>query len=192
MNARDARMLRDALQPILITREPVLARQWEEATGIIGAKDSLLGEATAIVGAIANGSVSSLCEIDQDWMMKLERDYLCERYDDILREHLVTPHNAPSKSSIAFMVAEALAGSSRYDEALLLFEVIEKDPAFRVNHPLASIMAVERAGTIYAHRGERTRAQERYKEFLSTWESLDIPIADYFRVTEEINEVGAH
>lgn len=190
MDVRDARLFRDSVQPILITREPVLARQWEEEAANIKAEDPLLEEARAIVGAIANGSVSSLCDLEQDWAMKLERDYLCERYDDILREHLVTPQNAPARSNIAFMVAEALAGRTRYDEALRLFEVIEQDPAFRVNHPLASIMALERAGTIHASRGERGKAKECYKRFLENWESLDVPIADYFRVTAEFNEAG--
>lgn len=182
----DTRLLRDSIQPVLVTGEPMLARQWLEAIAEAGEGETLEA-ARNLVRAISEGDKVDVCGAEAGGVLELETDYFCERYERILGSVSVTADDLNCRSPAGFYFADSLARVGRDGEAKEIFEVIERDPVCRVSQPLASTVSMQRLGDISERRGDAEEALRRYREFLTTWESLDTPIDEYFRVTEKVN-----
>ncbi|MBN2671542.1 MAG: hypothetical protein JXX29_07705, partial [Deltaproteobacteria bacterium] len=177
----------DSMYSVLITNDALLAAKWLDEVEMLDISHRYIPEAAEIVSAIAKGDQQAFCKQTTSSIFQLASDYVCRRYDSILNRVLITPATAASKRNEAMFAADALRAQKKFDDASALYEVIEKDPLFRVNCPVASITAMKRLGDVYLALGQKTQAEEMIRKYLSTWESLDLPIADYLDATQMIS-----
>jgi tetratricopeptide (TPR) repeat protein len=182
-------LIRDSISPLVITTDPSLARKWLSEIEATDINDSRLNEASLLVSAIADDQLDQFCAADgTDNLFALEANYACRNYEKIVSAYRMTPKTATAQAHSAFFVADALHKMKQYKKAKALFEVIEAESDFRINYPVASIVAIERLGEIaqMQEHPDKDEALRMYRRYITVWESLDIPIESYLRATDYV------
>jgi hypothetical protein len=184
--------LRPSLQPVLLTGDPRLAAIWLEAAAPDGPQPPVMRAAARLVAAVRDGDQALCAEPEEGWSaLRVERAYWCGRWDEITGETARGSQDDLKARMGRFYLADALARTGRTREAAALFEALERDPAARTMQPFASILGLERFGTLSEAAGERGLALECYESLFRVWNGLDIPLEEMIRVERSLVRLRA-
>lgn len=179
--------IRNSFSTVLVTSDASLAKAWLAGISSKNVDNPFLRDAIALIKAIADKKPYALCHTDRQNLFVIETDYVCGRFEKILKLAPMTPDTSRSNPDVAYLFAESLLKTGRRSKAIALFKSIESTPVFRVNFPVSSITALKRLGDIHFETGKRSEANQWYRKYISIWDSLDVPMDDYWIATKRIS-----
>jgi serine/threonine protein kinase len=172
----DESALRSMLLPIIIMNSAVSATAWIESERSDAPYGHPIHAANTLVQAVAEQDMDICAHPDRIHPFELETKYYCRDYLGLLdvaskNRKLVKGNRG---RATAFLLADSLLQTGRIAEAEQLFTLIDGDLLTRAEFPIASILAVERLGTIAEARRDKRIVTSRYRKFLDIWPTLDI------------------
>lgn len=176
------RMLRmvigPTLHPVLLAGSTELAEAWLEGISAYHLKNAAVKAAVSLVETIRDGNEKKLCRtpFDADFPWILERLYLCERWEEILKYARIRGDRGVGARIHRFLVAEAQLNLGMSVEAVKGFSAVEADPSSRALEPFTALLALERLGRLAEKAGDTAKARGYYDTLLKAWNGLDTPL----------------
>jgi hypothetical protein len=136
------------------------------------------------MNALANDDIVSICTPKKPVQhFEAETDYLCNRDLKKVTTSRINPKSAWRYNTTAYMYADNLMKNNNLDQAAELYSEMAKSSYFLVNYPVIAISSLGRLGDVESLKKNRQMAAAHYQNYLESWESLDIPLNDYLRIT---------
>ncbi|MBN2531084.1 MAG: serine/threonine protein kinase [Deltaproteobacteria bacterium] len=185
--ATQLEQLRHSLYPIILFKEESLANKWLKIVEESENENEQLTEALRLIAYVLDKTRGRTCRPSAFKTFSNEADYLCGRLDRIIRKCPVTVETAQSSAWNTFISADANLEKGNVNEARALFNKLESDAIFRVNYPLISISALKRLGDVAVEMKRFDDAATWYRQYLSVWGALDLPVRDYMEASRYLS-----